>query len=91
MQPKSRNDILKLLTDLATALEPHKSDQAADRARMEVLWLKQEISVGRLDLPVKSTKELYLCYAVSEGLFDDYPKARMLAEQLVDAILKTHP
>ena len=84
----SREEVDKRLADLIRELTPHQKDPAALRALLEAEWLRGELAEGRLVLPVRSTQELYLPYAVTEGYLDDLPpSAKAAADQVLDALL----
>lgn len=91
MPAPAPKELQQLLASFIEAVEEHRDDPAFERARLEAIWLRDELKASRLSLPLRSTQDLYLCYAVSEGLFETQPEIDCLAEQIVDAVLGEPP
>lgn len=81
------SESLPLLNKLIDMYKQHKNDKVFVRLLGEAIWLKQELEKGRLKLPIKSTQDLFLFYAVGEDLLHDTPDAKLVAEQLMDILL----
>jgi hypothetical protein len=75
------------LQRLIQTLEPHVADPALDRAYLEALWLRDERAAGRLTLPLDRADDIYLAWALAEGLFDDLPEAKEAAEDVAAALI----
>ena len=83
----TKEQIEAWLVELGQLLGPFGADPAFERALLEVEWLQGELAAGRLELPVPSTGDLYLPYALTEGLLDDVPEVVDAATRVVEALL----
>jgi hypothetical protein len=84
---KMRTDAVSIVRHLAPMLEPiRQRDAVLARLHGEVMWLRQELEKGTIELPFSSTQDLYFPYALSEGLLDEWPEIRERIESLYDAV-----
>lgn len=84
----TRDEVEGLLAELERLLGGHAGNPALEQLRAEAQWARQELAAERLELPLRSTSEMYLYRALADGELEAAPEARETAERVAEGMMR---
>lgn len=84
---RSMENLKSLIREFGRSLAACPDSPPVERLRDEADWLLQELENGSLHLPLESTRDVYLSYALVDGSLDEFSRAKMLGERLLTVLI----